>query len=70
MSSAVAYLCHFKGCMECITLGKSYMFILLAFGGWESSRCLYVLPDHTIEDQRGPCDLLHLMSATIVITTI
>ena len=28
MSSAVAYLCHFKGSMECISLGKFNMFIL------------------------------------------
>ena len=26
------YLCHFKGSKECITLGKSNTFILLAFG--------------------------------------
>ena len=60
MSSAVAYLCHFKGCVECITWDKLNMFIHLAFGGWESRRCLYMLPDHTIEDQRRPCDLLQL----------
>ena len=75
MSSAVAYLSHFKGCMEvqhwvnsiCLYF-RPYTYTLDIWG-WESYRCLYMLPDHIIEEHwtEDPvaCYSQHAMSATI-----
>ena len=64
MSSAVAYaICVILMAVWDVLHSDNSIHLYFGFWGWESSRCLYVLPDH-----RRPCDLLHLMSTMLFIT--